>query len=171
MLEPILVARSGSTLGHRLFGLRVVEIETGRPPRLGLSFARYILKGACLGPWLSPMIAITRRHQGIHDLMCGTVVEVVDPSSRRGRLAAYDPAFDAIWPTLSARVVSTIGFSLVLSLAIVTAGLLMRVSCGDDFECGTFGNVFFDVVLRLWFVLQYAVLWLGPAGRLPGVRR
>jgi len=63
VLEPILVARTGSTVGHHLFGLRVVDISTGRPPGLLPSFARYVMKAACLGPWLSPVIAITRRHQ------------------------------------------------------------------------------------------------------------
>ena len=40
VLQPILVARTGSTVGHRLFGLRVVDISTGRPPGLLPSFAR-----------------------------------------------------------------------------------------------------------------------------------
>jgi len=107
---------------------------------------------------------------GFHDLLCDTVVEVIDPESREGRLAAYDPAVDAITPTLSARVVSTLGFSGVLVAALITTGLLMWVSCGDDFQCGTVGTAFYNAVFRVWFVLQYIVLWLGPAGRLPGAR-
>ncbi len=170
VLEPILVARTGATVGHWLLGLRVVEAATGRPPGLGTSFMRYFAKAACLGPWLSPVIAITHRHQGFHDLLCDTVVEVIDPESREGRLAAYDPAVDAITPTLSARVVSTLGFSGVLVAALITTGLLMWVSCGDDFQCGTVGTAFYNAVFRVWFVLQYIVLWLGPAGRLPGAR-
>jgi uncharacterized RDD family membrane protein YckC len=170
LLEPILVARRGTTPAHWLLGLRIVDLETGRPPGLLVSFARYLLKIACLGPWLSPLIAVTARHQALHDLACGTVVEVIDPGSRGGRLAAYDPAVDAITPALSARVVSTLGFSAVLVLVLITTGLLMRVSCGDDFRCGTFGTAFFEVLFRVGFILQYMVLWLGPAGRLPGVR-
>ena len=132
VLEPILVARTGATVGHRLFGLRVVDAATGRPPRLVTSFARYFLKAAFLGPWLSPIIAITREHQGLHDLLCGTVVEVVDPGTRKGRLAAYDPALDARSATLGARVASTLGYALVISAAFAIMILFNVVAIGAD---------------------------------------
>ena len=170
VLEPMLVARTGATLGHRLLGLRVVEVATGRPPGLLQSFGRYFVKVACLGPWLSPVIAITRRHQGIHDLLCDTVVEVVDPDSRKGRLAAYDPAKDAVRVGPGPRVLSTVGYSLGLLGAITIVGLLTSEACVFDGRCGPTERVVFDAASRLWFLLQYAVLWLGPAGRLPGVR-
>ena len=104
---------------------------------------------ACLGPWLSPVIGITRRRQGIHDLLCGTVVEVIAPESRGGRLASYDPVVDAITPALWPRVVSTLGFSAVLVLVLITTALLMRVSFGADVRCGTFGTAFFEVLFRV----------------------
>jgi uncharacterized RDD family membrane protein YckC len=170
VLEPILVARTGATVGHRLFGLRVVEIATGRPPGLLTSFARYFAKGACLGPSLAPIIAITRRHQGIHDLLCGTVVEVVDPESRKGRLAAYDPVLDARTATLGARVLSTLGYALAIAGAVVIVLLARVVACGPEGGCGRAGEATLDVAARVSFVLMYAVVWLGPAGRLPGAR-
>jgi len=170
VLEPILVAHSGMTVGHRLLGLRVVELATGRPPRIGPSFLRYVLKAAFLGPWLSPVIAVTDRHQGLHDLICGTIVEVVDPETRAGRLAAYDPVLDARSATLGARVLSTVGYALAISGAGVIAVLLKVVTCGPEGHCGGAGDIAVGVTDRLWFVLMYAVLWLGPAGRLPGAR-
>ena len=170
VLEPILVARSGATVGHRLFGLRVVDLSTGRPPGLLTSFARFFLKIACLGPWLSPAIAITGRHQGIHDMACGTVVEVVDPDTRKGRLAAYDPVLDARSATLGARVASTLGYGLAITVVFAIVVLLRIIVAGPVGASSRAGDVVVNVAERLWFVLLYAILWLGPAGRLPGVR-
>jgi uncharacterized RDD family membrane protein YckC len=170
VLEPILVARTGSTVGHWLLGLRVVAVATGRPPGLVASFGRYVAKVACLGPWLSPLIAITRQHQGVHDMLCGTVVEVVDPSSRRGRLAAYDLALESRTASIAARVASTVGYSAVLAGGLVIVHLLRAMVCGDDVGCSGVAPWIAEVGLRLWFPMQYAVLWLGPAGRLPGAR-
>jgi uncharacterized RDD family membrane protein YckC len=169
LLEPILVWRTGATVGHRLFGLRVVDVTTGRPPTLLTSVVRYAAKGACLGPWLSPVIALTPRHQGIHDQMCGTVVEVVDPSSRKGRLATYDRALEARTATLGARLLSTVGYAVAISGAAVIVLMAKAVACEPD-GCGRPGVLVETATERLWFVLLYLVLWLGPSGRLPGAR-
>lgn len=170
LLEPILVAWTGATVGHWLLGLRVVALDTGRPPSLVASFVRYAAKFVSLGPWLSPIIALSRQHQGLHDMACGTVVEVVDPTTRRGRLAAYDPAVDARMATVAARITSTLGYSLVLAGGLVIVELLRSVICSDDAPCVGVSVWATNVASRLWFPLQYAVLWLGPAGRLPGAR-
>ncbi len=78
-----------------------------------------------------------------------------DPASS-GRLAAYDP--------------STVGYSVVLAGGLVVVHLLRSAVCGDHVRGSGVAAWVADMALRLWFPLQYAVLWLGPAGRLPGVR-
>jgi uncharacterized RDD family membrane protein YckC len=169
LLEPILVARRGTTPAHWLLGLRIVDLETGRPPGLLVSFARYLLKIACLGPWLSPLIAVTARHQALHDFACGTVVEVIRPESRKGRLWTYDAAVDAVPVGPAARIVSTVGYSLVL-LGAMGVVLVLSHACVTERRCWIGEATALEAAARLWLALQYTVLWLGPAGRLPGVR-
>lgn len=171
LLEPVMVARHGTTPGHWLFGLRIVSEDTGRPPSLPMSLARYVTKLACLGPWLSPVIAVTRTHQGLHDTLAGTVVDVIRPDSWRGRMRAYDPASDAVTVGAGPRVLSTVGYSIALFGAFVILLLLTSDTCMSENRCGPVERVTYFYGERLWFVLQYAILWLGPAGRLPGVRQ
>jgi hypothetical protein len=67
-------------------------------------------------------------------------------------------------------VLSTLGYALAISGSGVVVVLVKVVACGPESDCGRAGDVAVGVIERLWFVLMYAVLWLGPAGRLPGAR-
>ncbi len=75
LYEPVLVALTGSTVGHYLCNLRVVDNRTGGNINFFKAVARTLLK-AVLG-WLSFItMATTRRHQAIHDLATGSTVQI-----------------------------------------------------------------------------------------------
>lgn len=76
LYEPVLVAFTGGTLGHRLLGLRVKNYhDQDRNISLLSAFGRVIVKGL-LG-WLS-FITITFNPQkrGIHDIATGSIVRL-----------------------------------------------------------------------------------------------
>ena len=84
LYEIVLIAMSGQTIGKRVLGIQVVDVVTGRPPRLSGATLRYLVPGVpsllpvpgapLLGllVWLSATWSPTR--QGWHDRAAGTVV-------------------------------------------------------------------------------------------------
>ena len=79
LYEPVSVWRFGRTPGHRAFNLEVADGGSGARLGLARSFVRFLLKGF-LG-WLSFFtMALTRRHQAVHDILTGSVVRVRDMS-------------------------------------------------------------------------------------------
>lgn len=77
--EPALVWLFGGTIGHRLSNLRVVDDASGGNPTLFKAACRALIKDL-LG-WLSFVsMAITRRHQAIHDVLTRSTVQIRDLS-------------------------------------------------------------------------------------------
>jgi uncharacterized RDD family membrane protein YckC len=69
---------TGQTLGKRMFGLRVLDLKTGRPPDYGKALVRTVLR---IIDWLPGLYflgfvvaALTARKQRLGDLLADTVV-------------------------------------------------------------------------------------------------
>ena len=78
-VEPVLIANTGASLGHRLFGLRVVDSRSGD----SISFFRAVLRmfaRILLGIPSLFLIHTTARYQAIHDLLARSVITVQDPA-------------------------------------------------------------------------------------------
>lgn len=84
--EPVLVSWRGATIGHALHNLIVLDRRTGRPPTLLRAIVRTVIKNL-LGIVSFVAMSLTRRHQALHDLATGTVVEIADPE-RANRIDA-----------------------------------------------------------------------------------
>jgi uncharacterized RDD family membrane protein YckC len=63
------------TVGKYLLGLRVTDLN-GNPIRFGRSVGRYLARLAAMLPWWFGyfMAGFTRRKQGLHDMISGTLV-------------------------------------------------------------------------------------------------
>jgi uncharacterized RDD family membrane protein YckC len=71
VMTAILTGLAGGTIGHRLCGLRVMNLKTKDPKQVGLpgGLLRSVL--ICL---LIPAVVFDRDHRGLHDLAVKTVV-------------------------------------------------------------------------------------------------
>ncbi|MBO0828558.1 MAG: RDD family protein [Streptosporangiales bacterium] len=97
-------AVAGRTLGHRLFGLRVVRYDGDRRIGLGWALARYgVFYGVNVIPYAGPIFTVVNYlwcvfdryyHQCLHDKVAGTFV--LHPSGRR--LAARPPSDGSVVP-------------------------------------------------------------------------
>jgi uncharacterized RDD family membrane protein YckC len=84
LYEILLIAFSGQTVGKRLLRIQVVDVATGRPPRLGSATIRYLVPtvpaavpiagAALIGPLVYLSAAWSPTRQGWHDRAAGTVV-------------------------------------------------------------------------------------------------
>lgn len=77
LYDPLMVSRTGGTIGHHVQNLRVVSDDTGRSPSFVTAFIRNILKGFLGGVSLLAM-AVSSRQKALHDLMVGTTVQARD---------------------------------------------------------------------------------------------
>ena len=77
LYEPLLVAYTGGTLGHRWTNLRVVDERHGGNIGLPKAVARMIIKGV-LGVYSFIVMAATRRNQAVHDLLTRSTVRIRD---------------------------------------------------------------------------------------------
>ena len=85
LYEPICIAVAGGTIGHLSMNLRIVRADDLGRVSFGRALLRTIIK-AMFGIWVFLAIYFTRRSQGVHDLVAGTVVVPRDSARapRRG---------------------------------------------------------------------------------------
>jgi uncharacterized RDD family membrane protein YckC len=84
LYEPIMVARTGATVGHHLNNICVVVDATERAPGFLRALARSLTKGLLGGLSFLWMMG-SERQQAIHDAITGVTVRIRDPrfASRR----------------------------------------------------------------------------------------
>jgi uncharacterized RDD family membrane protein YckC len=78
----ICIALWGDTIGHLSLGLRIVRCSDLGPVSFGRALVRTAVKGL-FGLWVFMAIYFTRRSQGLHDLVAGTVVIPRNPAMIR----------------------------------------------------------------------------------------
>ena len=71
--EPVCIAVAGGTIGHLSMNLRIVRSDDFGRVSFGRALLRTVVK-AVVGIWVFMAIYFTRRSQGLHDLVAGTVV-------------------------------------------------------------------------------------------------
>ncbi len=173
LYEPVMVWRFGGTIGHIRQNLRIVADRTGGNPGLGASFGRWVTKGV-LGIVSFFSIALTRRHQAIHDSASGTTVQVRDASvirpdrfvaERVGPIGATDVSVPRRLLVIAAYQI--LGFLLVS----LSSAFLISDACAVQDICTYGEDLSFGILGLLWVGLAAAGVVLGWKGRLPGARR
>lgn len=84
LYEPVMVWRTGATLGHHLKNLHVVSERTGRHPSLSLAALRSLVKWLLGGISMLLMLG-SERQQAIHDAVANVTVRFRDPTLARRR--------------------------------------------------------------------------------------
>jgi uncharacterized RDD family membrane protein YckC len=175
LYEPLLVSWRGATIGHRSKGIRVLALATGRPPGFPRALGRFAAK-VTTGLLTAPLVSLTPRHQALHDVLAGTVVEVREGPHGSVRRDAYPPGERAGRRPLTAqrmarRVTLTAAWSLLLALSVaVVVDLAASEACTQARVCSGGEIAVLAMAGQAWAVTQYALVWFGLAGRLPGAR-
>ena len=71
--EPACIAVAGGTIGHLSMNLRIARASDLGRVSFGRALLRTVVK-AVVGIWVFMAIYFTRRSQGLHDVVAGTVV-------------------------------------------------------------------------------------------------
>src|SRR4029079_1055959 len=118
-------------------------------------------------------MAMTRRHQAVHDLVTRTTVQVRDLSrvEEFGVLHERPADWDMTYPSLWRRMAVTALY--VITLMLITGAFtigLMSDSCIDEEICGANDRMVSVIGSLTMLGGMFAFVILGWRGRLPGAR-
>jgi uncharacterized RDD family membrane protein YckC len=174
LYEPVLVWRRGATLGHMAANIRVVDLRTGGNPTFLRALGRFWLKGV-VGLLAFAFMGTTRRHQALHDLAAGTVVEITDPAKASAGhfVEERGPLLTAGLPSWPRRVVVILAYSAMTWVLFAVALVSFEsAECLERPSACTPGERLLDLVLGLCLLGSHAAwIILGWTGRLFGARR
>lgn len=170
LYEPILVSKRGATVGHRCLGLQVVN-GRGELLTFGQALARVLLKGSIGAPSFLWM-AMTQRHQALHDLATRSTVRVVDPAAhpeRRVLLERAEPVGRGV--STGRRILTTVAYQIAAFIAyMIPSVVLVSDACTFQGLCGVGELLLSTLGTWIWLAVAGAILIFGWRGYLPGAR-
>jgi uncharacterized RDD family membrane protein YckC len=170
LYEPLLITRRGATAGHSMARIQVVDATTGRWPSFGRAFVRYLVK-LVLGVASFFTMALSRRHQAVHDMITHTTVQVAPTAAVEFHVERADEP-DIVMPSRVRRfaviVVYLVGVFIVYGLSVSIAD---STGCVRDQRCSAGTWVALRVIGWAWLALSGATIIAGWRGMLVGARR
>lgn len=174
VLEPFLVSYSGSSIGHRLCGIKVQDRYSGKNINIVLAVIRFFAK-SMLGLYSFVLVVFTRRHQALHDVLTRSVVvfRYPDQVSEMEYLHERDTEVEGfVYPAKWRRIliillygfVSTILFNFLLFL-------LLSARCIESSICTSVEDGIVTLLSVTWLVCLVLIVVLGWKCRLFGARR
>jgi uncharacterized RDD family membrane protein YckC len=177
LYEPVLVSLTGSTVGHYLCNLRVVDEKTHGNVGFPKAVARLVIK-TLLGLYSFITMATTLRHQAVHDLLTRSTVQIRDRNKATpsqyvdARTDLLNPAMPSAWRrslVILAYVIGCLLVTAIVEFALMGAGLLSPACMGGD-RCLRTENLMLNG-LGLLLIAAWAVCIVqGWRGRLYGCR-
>jgi uncharacterized RDD family membrane protein YckC len=174
ILEPVLVAFTGGTLGHHFMGLRIRDASTDQNIGVFRAAARAVIR-TFLG-WLSFIfVLVTNKHQALHDYFTSTVVILRRPEclpSHERFVARAEDHAQYRYPSIARRaavilVYVFLGFLALIALSMAT----LSETCLYGERCTLGERVVSQLLSILWLVSLGASIVLGWKGLLYGCRR
>lgn len=174
ILEPMLVAFTGGTVGHHLQRIRVATLDGKKNINIFAATFRFIVK-LLLG-WLSFIVVLTTtKHQAIHDLLARSVVihkditglptfEVLGERHVESFAYTYPPAWRRILVILVYAVVVTFG------LGVATA-VISTDECLAGHACTTVDTLWEIALSIFWLIGLGWIVVRGWSGLLYGCLR
>jgi uncharacterized RDD family membrane protein YckC len=177
LYEPVLVSLTGSTVGHYLSNLRVVDDRTHGNVGFLKAVVRLVIKTA-LGLYSFVTMATTSRHQAVHDLLTRSTVQIRDRSKAvpfqyvAERTELLNPAMPSIGRrilVISAYVVGVAAVIMLVTAGIMRAGLLSD-ACVAHERCSRGENLVINGIGLLSIGAWLVCVIQGWRGRLFGCR-
>jgi uncharacterized RDD family membrane protein YckC len=172
LYEPLFVWRRVATIGHARSQLTVVDARSGGHPALWQAFARYFAKGLLGIPSFVTM-ALTRKHQAVHDLLTKTTVQIrADVPLATGEFHR-ERGTEAAPGLPSKRRRSAIMVAYLFGLLVLYGALLTASDpqgCIRDQSCPTKIRLLTDAITIAWMMASLATIIAAWKGYLLGAR-
>lgn len=173
-LEPGLVAFTGGTVGHHIFGIRVARRDGSGHINIFAASIRFIIK-LLLG-WVSFIFVLTTaKHQAVHDLVARSIVIHKDASGlpEHEVLAERKQQTDAyLYPAAWRRMAVIAAYWVLVTIALgLGSYILTTAECSKGYNCTTVDHLA-NIALNIAGLVGLGwVTVCGWSGRLFGCRR
>ena len=174
--EPLLVSLTGGTIGHCLYNMRVVDDRGGNVGLLK-AIARVVIK-SLLGWYSFVAMAMTSRHQAVHDFLTKSTVQIRDLTKaqphhfrvRRDEVMA--PGMPSPMRRIAVISVYLLSFFVLFALAMAAVAPIGLVSrrCIDGDPCSAAELVILRSLWVAWAGMSIGAAVLGWRGQLWGAR-
>ena len=178
LYEPLLVSLTGSSVGHFLSNLRVVDDRTGGNVGFLKASARLFVKTA-LGLYSFITMAVTSRHQAVHDLLTRSTVQIRDLSKATPRQYVGERT-ELLAPTMPPRwrrfiivvvyVAGAFALAMLAGYALVQFGVISK-TCVEHDRCSPGENLILSGFGVAWLIASVVLIIQGWRARLLGCRR
>jgi uncharacterized RDD family membrane protein YckC len=177
LYEPILVSRTGSTIGHYMANLRVVDDRSHGNVSFLKAVARVLIK-TVLGWYSFVTMAATRRNQALHDKLTASTVQIRDRTKALSwhyiteRTELGNPNL----PSRTRRVVVVLVYLLLAFVVLVAVeGVLLGTgvispTCIDRGRCSEGERWTSIAVTVIWLIGCAWIVGRGWRGKLFGAR-
>jgi len=174
LIEPVLVSTTGGSIGHHLFGIKVIDQSSGNHIGVVRALVRTVTR-FMFGTLSLFFIHTTKRYQALHDLAANSLVIVKHPSSLPARHYRKEQSLEQPlyrYPSLWKRgfiiclyaIVSIFALAEISSL-FVTESCLLKRQCSDEHK------VIVAVMDFIFAVILVTLMIWGVKGRLWGAKR
>jgi uncharacterized RDD family membrane protein YckC len=177
LYEPVLVSVTGSTLGHYMANLRVVDDRHHGNVSFLKAVARMIIK-LVLGLCSFVLMTATRRNQALHDTLTRSTVQIRDAAKARpGHYIAERTEFaNPNLPSRKRRIAVILAYQFlafvipVLITAVLHVAGILSDACVDKNRCSAAERDINIVIGAIWLVCGGWIIGAGWRGKLPGAR-
>lgn len=172
LYEPLFVWRRGATIGHAMNGLVVSDRSGGRPSLLQ-AYARYVAKLIVGIPSFLTM-AMTRKHQAVHDILTRTTVRLADdaePGVYDFNLERTEESEQLLPSRVRRSVVMVVYLVAGFVGYVIVLSVLAQAACLQDHSCTGTARAIVDGITLLYLGLAMGTVVAAWRGMLPGARR
>lgn len=169
-LEPLLVYFTGSSLGHRMAGIKIIHKNESKSLTLIQCYLRFLLK-SLLG-FLSLLIFFfTKKYQAIHDYASKSVVVFIDESKVpiSHKLVDQKNIYQEVKPALQRRfVVSFVYFIFLILIVSIISNTSVSLFCIEYDQCTAKENNILNYLGLGFIFISLLIFMLGFFCKLPG---
>lgn len=174
MLEPVLVAFTGGTIGHHIMGLRIRRASSDENIGILRATLRAVVR-SLLGWFSFIFVLVTRKHQAVHDYFTGSVVILRHPESLPEH-EKLEPRVEEraqyLYPSGLRRVAVIVCYATFVFVALsLLSAMLLTEECSMENHCTELEELAVGVLGLVMFFSIGAVIVLGWRGLLYGCRR
>jgi uncharacterized RDD family membrane protein YckC len=172
LYEPLLVWLTGSTVGHYISNLRVVDDRTHGNVSFLKAVARLVIKSV-LGIYSFVTMATTSRHQAVHDMLTRSTVQIRDRSKARHfeYVVENTGLLSPTIPSRLRRLVAILCYSLATFVFYsILIGVLTSNVCTSSGTCSPTENAIIEFGGLIWLGASALFIIQGWRGRLYGCR-
>ncbi len=174
LYEPLMVSMTGSTIGHYVCNLRVVDNRRGGNVSFGKAIVRMVIK-TILGLFSFLSMTVASRHQAIHDLLTGSTVQIRNLEKAKTHHFAFEreevKSLSRV-RRIAMIVIYVLGWTVICvcaSTVVVLIGL-ESANCAKGYTCSPVEKLLEATMSLVWIGGIGLLMGLGWRGKLWGAR-